>query len=270
MTNTGLKNNHLIILIGLFLFLVSACKKEENNPDKSSQILNGLISYWKLDESTGTIADDETGNWDLSHTNAPSWSSAGKINRSIDFGTSSARYLEKTGISSGNKNTYTLATWVNLEDGSSDGKNIMGMNSGGIAINAGAAEVKIVLLADNSLAALYHTVDGWSGPMQRISATVLQLNIWYHVAAIIDNGNIELYINGIKDNSNQVTNNINTNLNFSNGRVTVGNARLWDGAYIATRWFRGKIDEAAIWDRSLTPDEIVSLYNNGIGLQHPF
>jgi hypothetical protein len=233
-------------------------------------LLNNLLSYWKLDESAGNMAADAVGSWPLSFVGSPTWSTSGKINNSIDFGTTSARYLEKTGVNSGNKNTFTLAAWIYLTDGSADAEYIMGMNSGETAINAGAAEVKLTLVTDNNLSAQYHTANGFVGPMQRISGTTIELNTWYHVAGVINNGDIALYINGVSDNTNPVTNSLNSNLNFSNGRVTVGQARLYDGAYIPTRWFKGKIDEAAIWDRALTSDEVVSLYNNGSGLQHPF
>lgn len=248
----------------------TAYGQEVNFTTEDVSLSGGLIAYWKLDENTGSIVSDEMNNWDLSFVNTPLWSSSGKINSSVDFGTTTTSHLERTGINSGNKNTYTLAAWIYLVDGTADAKYIMGMNSGGNAINAGAAEVKITIVNDNKLAALYHTSDGWTGPMQRISSVTIELGTWYHVAAIINNGNIELYINGVIDNANPVTNTLNSNLNFANGRVTVGNARLYNGSYITTRWFRGKIDEAAIWNRPLTSGEINTLYNNGNGIQHPF
>jgi len=34
--------------------------------------------------------------------------------------------------------------------------------------------------------------------------------------------------------------------------------------------FIGKIDEVGIWNRVLTNQEIIRLYNNGVGLSHPF
>ena len=248
----------------------TAYGQEESFTTENIGLKDDLIAYWKLDENNGTTAMDATGNWHLSFVNNPTWSASGKINNAIDFGTASTRYLEKTGVSSGNKNTYTLAAWIYLADGTADSENIIGMNSGGSSINAGAAEVKMILADDNKLVALYHTENGWIGPMQRISGTTIQVNTWYHVAAVINNGNIELYINGSADAANPVTNSLNSTLNFNNGRVTLGNARLYNGAYIATRWFKGKIDEAGIWNRPLSAGEVAMLYNVGNGLQYPF
>lgn len=145
------------------------------------------------------------------------------------------------------------------------------MNSGVNSIDAGAAEVKLYLTADYRLVASYHTVDGWTGPMLRISGNSVAPDTWTHVVGVINNGNIELYINGAVENQNPLQNTLVTSaLNFSNGRVTIGNARLYNGSYIANRWFRGKIDEVAIWSRALSLSEISALYNNGSGLQYPF
>lgn len=238
--------------------------------DASASLTNALESYWKLDEGTGSATEDAAGSWDLSFVSSPTWSSSGKINNCVDFGTVSQRYLERTGISSGDTNTYTLAAWINLENGSADAKMIMGMNSGVSVSNAGAAEVKIYLSTDNKLVASYHTLNGQSSPMVRIGTTDIPLNTWVHVAGVINNGNIELYVNGQPDNTNAVTNTDASKLIFSNGRVSVGTARLFNGSYNTLRWFRGKIDEAGIWTRPLSSGEIQMLYNSGNGLQYPF
>ncbi len=62
----------------------------------------------------------------------------------------------------------------NLVDGSSDAKMNMGLHNGAPASNACAAEVKIYLSAGNNLVASYHTENGWSGPMTRISGAALR------------------------------------------------------------------------------------------------
>ena len=259
---------HTALICVFLISMVLSCKKKDD--DNPAPQLNGLLSYWKLDEAIGTIAGDAAGSWDLSFVNNPAWTSSGKINNAVDFGTSSIKYLEKTGINSGNKNTYSLSAWIYLEDNLPNPKYIMGINSGGNASFAGAAEVKLMITPDNKFEAMYYTSDGATEVMSRISGTVIALNTWYHVVGVINNGNIELYINGIADNTNAVANPHSSTLNFVNGRATVGHARYFDGAYNPDRWFRGKIDEAAIWNRALTPAEISALFNNGNGLQHPF
>lgn len=235
----------------------------------TSTLTTDLMSYWKMDENSGTTAADALGNWNLSFVGGPAWA-AGKINSALAFGTVSSRYVEKTGINSGNKNTYTLSAWIYLEDNLPNPKYIMGINSGVNATSAGAAEVKLMITPDNKFLAMYYTSDGATVVMERISGATITLNTWYHVVGVINNGNIELYINGVADNTNAVTNPINSTLSFVNGRASVGHARYFSGAYNPDRWFRGKIDEAAIWIRPLSGAEIQQIYNGGNGLQHPF
>lgn len=235
----------------------------------TSPLITDLMSYWKMDENSGTTAADALGNWHLSFVGSPAWA-AGKINSALAFGLVSSRYVERTGINSGNKNTYSLSAWIYLEDHLPNPKYIMGMNSGGFADAAGAAEVKLMITPDNKFEAMYYTTDGATVVMERISGTTITLNTWYHVVGVVNNGNIELYINGVEDNTNAVTNSISSTLNFANGRVTVGHARYYNGAYNPSRWFRGKIDEAGIWNRPLSGAEIQQIYNGGNGLQHPF
>lgn len=238
-------------------------------------LIDGLISYWKLDETTGSVATDETGNASLNLINNPTWFSPGKIGNGIDFGTSSTKHLEKTGVNSSNKNTHSLSAWIYLENDEADIKYIMGMNSGAFAINAGAAEVKIFLDNTNKLVAMYHVKNGGThntpDVMQRTSGASISLNTWVHVAGVINNGDIQLYINGVNDTVNPVQNGgLTATIQIAGGRITVGNARLYNGSYITTRWFRGKMDGAGLWDRALRQKDITSLYNSGSGNQYPF
>ena len=235
---------------------------------------DGLLSFWDFDDTDEEEVDDEWGSWDLQLINSPKFHTPGLRGGCMDFNTNSISYLEYKNISSGNKNTYTLAAWIYLEKEVDDLKYIIGMNSGLQAEGAGAAEIKLYLTADNKLEAMYHTKNGalhnTEDVMYRKSGGTISLQKWYYVAAVIDAGNIELYINGTEDKANAVQfPGLKTALNITNGRVTVGNARLHNLTYVATRWFRGKIDEAGIWDRPLRAEEINRLYDDGKGLNFP-
>jgi hypothetical protein len=106
--------------------------------------------------------------------------------------------------------------------------------------------------------------------MQRTSGATIPLNQWVFVAAVINNGTVDLYINGVPDTANAVeSGGLTLPLSFSGGRVTIGNARLHNLNYVSTRWFRGRIDEAGIWDRALRAKDVESLYDAGEGLEFP-
>ena len=77
------------------------------------------------------------------------------------------------------------------------------------------------------------------------SATALNANTWYHVAATYDGANMKLYINGVLDATKAQTGNVN-----STGAFNVGYL------YNTSRNFNGKIDEVRVWKRALSQTEI--------------
>ncbi|MDR6488986.1 hypothetical protein J2799_003521 [Chryseobacterium vietnamense] len=77
------------------------------------------------------------------------------------------------------------------------------------------------------------------------SATALNANTWYHVAATYDGANMKIYINGVLDATKAQTGNVN-----STGAFNVGYL------YNTSRNFNGKIDEVRVWKRALSQTEI--------------
>ena len=77
------------------------------------------------------------------------------------------------------------------------------------------------------------------------SATALNANTWYHVAATYDGANMKIYINGTLDATKAQTGSVS-----SNGAFNVGYL------YNTSRNFNGKIDEMRVWKRALTQTEI--------------
>jgi len=79
---------------------------------------------------------------------------------------------------------------------------------------------------------------------------------WVHIAATWDGTTAVTYVNGVQVNS---------------GAFQIGpklDAHIWLAACNTgpANNFNGTIDEAAIWDRVLSADEVAALYNNGAGL----
>ncbi|UKB79418.1 endo-beta-N-acetylglucosaminidase H [Chryseobacterium sp. MEBOG07] len=77
------------------------------------------------------------------------------------------------------------------------------------------------------------------------SATALNANTWYHVAATYDGTNMKLYINGALDATKAQTGSVN-----STGAFNVGYL------YNTSRNFNGKVDEVRVWKRALSQTEI--------------
>jgi len=82
-------------------------------------------------------------------------------------------------------------------------------------------------------------------------------NGWHHVVGEFNGTNISLYVDGVKKGSNVQSGNFDTSLQTFIGKRGRGNGQ--------DMFFDGLIDEVGIWNRTLTTNEIESLYNNGNG-----
>lgn len=79
---------------------------------------------------------------------------------------------------------------------------------------------------------------------------------WHHVAGVYDGSQMNLYVDGVLDKSLEASGTINN----SKHQVCIGrNARM----DIPARNFKGLIDDVAIFDRALSKDEVVRLYETG-------
>jgi Concanavalin A-like lectin/glucanases superfamily len=83
----------------------------------------------------------------------------------------------------------------------------------------------------------------------------LPLNAWTHLAATFDGATLTLYVNGTQAASLAAGGNIAT----SAGALRIGGNNIWP------EWFSGQIDEVRIYNRALSPAEIQSDMNLGVG-----
>src|SRR3990167_7744794 len=67
----------LFSIFASFLFLLPLSQTEAN-------ITTGLVSHWKMDETTGTTATDSVGTNNGTLTNGPTWTT-GKLNNALSF-----------------------------------------------------------------------------------------------------------------------------------------------------------------------------------------
>lgn len=96
-----------------------------------------------------------------------------------------------------------------------------------------------------------------AGQLDFGSSTRVDDNTWHHVAAVFDNGTVNLYIDGVLD----ATTTIGTTFGDGStayGFVGVGSeASVFDGPQGPTTYFIGEIDEFRIWSVARTATEIV-------------
>ena len=98
------------------------------------------------------------------------------------------------------------------------------------------------------------------------STTAIAANSWYHIVVTRKVGvGTKLYINGSLNNSN--TSVMDPNY-YASQFCQIGVYK--PDASTLNYFTNGKIDATTIWNKQLTDDEIIQLYNIGGGIQYPF
>jgi Concanavalin A-like lectin/glucanases superfamily/Secretion system C-terminal sorting domain len=217
---------------------------------------NGLVGYWPFNGN----ANDESGNGNNGTV-------IGGVSNTTDrFGEANAAYLFNgidgyIDVPSLNSLAYTPITYsawviINSYFPSSFGhkfRSIIGRNTTFITENG-----VIGFYADNNVAGgVYdNTFLMWRGGGNSgnaaYSASIPPLNTWLHVVYTQNsNGDWRWYQNGILTNSSSF---IDLQNDFNYFRIGGCNH---DGGYL----WNDKLDDIGIWNRALTADEVLALYN---------
>ncbi len=138
----------------------------------------------------------------------------------------------------------TLMAWIRLDAlPSATGNNYIARRS------AGANDYDLEVETDNRVR--FYPCGGAGGGGYPGSTTILQSEVWYHVAAIYKGAEtMDLYING----TNEVSFPIQCILGENSAPFTIGFSPLWG------RPFHGRIDQVRIYNRALTATEVQNVY----------
>jgi len=174
---------------------------------------------------------------------------------SLDLGSGTTEYAKVTGATNlGNATTankMAVSFWMyNIGDGS--GANIN--NSAFRVVSTTASGRGFQAHTPWSDGTLYFDHNGATAPLTRLTKTGLGttlLNGWHHIALQVDNGTKEIWIDGAKVSSQ--ASGAGAIPAFTN-EIRIG-ADLEGGG----NWFRGRIDEFAVWSNTLTQTQIESL-----------
>jgi hypothetical protein len=87
----------------------------------------------------------------------------------------------------------------------------------------------------------------------------LPLNTWSHLAVTYDGSQLRLYVNGAL----VATKAQGGTIPVSAGPLRIGGNSIWG------EWFKGAIDEVRVYDRAVTPDEILADMASPVGATRP-
>lgn len=218
--------------------------------DFSEKSLNeGLVAYFKLDESSGNAVDSVNG---YVGTNTSTTYTTGKINNCAVFNGSSSKLVSNNSIISGSGDA-TFSAWVKVA--------------------AAAAICPIIAKRDSNASGLFVWRMEDSGVMNFFdyngsaflfntstqSNTAANDGNWHHVAFVISGNTGTFYLDGLADG----TKTCSSRLSWNTQLPKIGNDS------VDNLWYNGSLDEFCIWNRALTATEVSTLYSSGNGKQYP-
>lgn len=217
-----------------------------------SYLSNGLVGYWKLDETSGNAVDYSGNSNTLTDTNTVAFV-GGKFGNAGDFESGNSEYqyiadnanLSITG-------SLTLSAWIRPESVSAGSYNIISKWDGSnesFRLFQNGDEIRLEL--------------DTAGNYQETSSYNLSASTWYHVAGVYDSitQTAKIFING-SEVSSTTTGTIPSSIGDDAGRLQIGTE---DSTTTAANFYDGYIDEARIYNRVFSNSEIAKLYKWATG-----
>jgi hypothetical protein len=207
-------------------------------------VKNGLVLYLDAANSKSYVSGssvwrDLSGNNNSgSLTNGPTFSSDGKGSIVFD-GTNDY-------VNLGNILNFTSSFTVELYF------NASAWNDEWVGLlTKGDTAWRIHRLAVDTPIKINFTVTGLSSVVN--TASTINTNIWYHLVCVYNGTQLLIYLNGSLDATQNVTGTPSTNTK----NLAVG----WNADFSGRRFFNGKIPVVKIYNRALSPAEILENYN---------
>ncbi len=224
------------------------------------------VAWWKMDECQGGTANDSSVN---ANAGTITVGGSGTYTSVGTCGTSSAStmwYNGKTGkynyslafdgtddyVSIGNTTStnfsgtapFSIAAWIKPAT-------VSGEDTIFSKFNGGVSGEYLLELSDGKL--YFHRE---VSPYAVTGSTTLSTGTWYHVAAVYDGTNIQVFLNGRADSSTQASGSISSTSNS-----------VLIGSYLSSSspayFFSGQIDDLRVYNYGLTTTQLKALMNQG-------
>ena len=213
------------------------------------ECLSGMISYWRLDETSGTTAYDSYDSYDGT-LNGGTWA-PGQIWNGLSFDGND--YVDLGDVTQLNSvSAFTIMGWIKQDSNTANERVFDKINNGNNDISVAPYGGKIYFEVGNGA----NSHGYWNGYSSNIPS-----GTWYHLAAVYDGSGAtnadkaKIYVDGVE-----------RTMSFS-GTIPATTANLAGYSFTLSRPgddFNGMMDEVALYSRALSSSEILSHYNNGL------
>jgi hypothetical protein len=217
---------------------------------------NGLVGLWHLDDGSGSTTVDATGHgFSGALSNSPVWvtSTAPLVFNSVAGSSLSLNGVNQdvTVASTADLNAYplTITAWVKTSRTAANYDAVVNKYA------SGSGNGYSLHLFNGHIYAFYFRGDGVSRVYTAdpgLDGGVISDGNWHHVAFTVGATGGKIYVDGVQRNS----------LAWSGSPgASTSAAPVTIGQYPGFGSFAGQIDETSIWNRELTPAEILAMQN---------
>jgi autotransporter-associated beta strand protein len=215
-----------------------------NSGSQPAAIYAGLRGWWKLDETSGTVADDTTGRpQDGTLANSPAWTTGINGGGLSLNGTNQSVSIPNLNQ---NTNTVTISAWVK--------RNGSQVNWAGIVFDRGTAVNGMNVSTSNKLG--YHWNDSAS-TYNFDSGLTLPDATWTFCAVVVEATKATIYMQPASGTMQSAVNTLN------HPAVAFGSNLHLGQDPAGGRFFKGSLDHVLIHNRALSAAEIGQLYTAG-------
>ena len=209
------------------------------------------VGMWFLDEGSGKIAKDSSGNKnDGTLMNAPKWVD-GKFGKALEFD-GVQDYVDCGNAESLNiTTTITVMGWVKPDKA-------LGLDGWQRFASRGEYNTGWMIGITNAGKPDLTVTNAGGGFVTMYGKTTLELGKWYHIAGVVDSDArlVYIFLDGTLDNDPMEHSGEMMNPNVPTTIGKSGVAHVYD--------FHGIIDEVAIFNVALTEDDIKSIMTKGL------
>lgn len=217
----------------------------------SGLLTDDNIAYYKADTS-GSFPDETPSGYDGTISGA-TYTSSGKINGAYDCDGSN----DYISLFSANvfTNDFTISLWVKPDSWA----------SGSYDTILAARDTGYIILSEWDGGVAAYLTPSSNYRLAKSNSAPPTDGTWTHLAFTWNKSGskVTIYLNGVDATDGR--------LGTGTGVLkTPGTFRLCQDSGVSGREFDGSVDEISFWDRILTDDEILDVYNSGNGKQYPY
>jgi hypothetical protein len=219
----------------------------ENPSVFGNAFLPGLVAWWKLDETSGGVAADSSGNGHNGSLNGnPTWQpSGGKVAGALQFHGNNDFVAIESRSAFDITGQVTVAAWIKVNQFDKEWQTIVAKGDSAWRIQR-----------DRGMDGLEFACSGvqvpgggeWGGMPGKAHVNDGQ---WHHVAGVYDGTSMRLYVDGVLDVSQPASGSIRTN----EQPVCIG-----CNSEQADRCWNGQIDDVRVYNYALAEAEVRGLH----------